>query len=115
MVGLTAVVICEQVLMELYNLLRNPTVMSGEPLDAASAVEMIERFRLHPRWRIVENASVMQDVWRYARGPHFPRRRIFDARIALTLICHGVTDLATVNSKDFQGFGFAKVWNPLKD
>jgi len=25
----------------------------------------------------------------------------------------GVTDFATANTKDFQGMGFLKVWNPL--
>ena len=26
---------------------------------------------------------------------------------------HGVTEFATANVKDFQGFGFTRVWNPL--
>jgi hypothetical protein len=26
----------------------------------------------------------------------------------------GVTDLATVNTKDFVGLGFVRVWNPLR-
>jgi hypothetical protein len=31
----------------------------------------------------------------------------------ITLTQQGVTEFATVNEKDFQGFGFARVWNPL--
>lgn len=31
----------------------------------------------------------------------------------MTLRHYGVTDLATRNKKDFQGFGFGKVWDPL--
>jgi toxin-antitoxin system PIN domain toxin len=108
------VVICELVLIELYNLLRNATVMSGNPLDAESAVRIIRRFRRHPRWGLIENAPVMENVWEYARQSDFPRRRIFDARIALTLHHHGVTEFATVNLKDFRTFPFKRVWNPLE-
>jgi predicted nucleic acid-binding protein len=36
-----------------------------------------------------------------------------DARLALTLRHHGVTEFATSNVKDFEGFGFNRVWNPL--
>lgn len=31
----------------------------------------------------------------------------------ITLRHHEVTHLATVNVRDFQSFGFEKVWNPL--
>lgn len=107
------VIICELVLTELYNLLRNPTVMNGRPLSPAEAVNHIGRFRRHPRWRLVENAPIMEQVWEHARTGSFPRRRIFDARIALTLLHHGVTEFATVNLKDFRDFPFQRVWNPL--
>jgi hypothetical protein len=40
-------------------------------------------------------------------------RRIIDARLGFTLRHHGVNQLATVNTKDFQEFGFQRVWNPL--
>ena len=39
--------------------------------------------------------------------------RLIDVRLALTLRYHGVTDFATANVKDFNGLGFARVWNPL--
>lgn len=107
------VVICELVLTELYNLLRNPSVMSGNPLSAGEAVEVVRRFRRHPRWRCVENAPIMDQVWQFAQEHDFPRRRIFDAKIALTLLHHGVNEFATVNLKDFRFFGFKKIWNPL--
>jgi len=107
------VVICEMVLTELYNLLRNSAVMSGNPLGPDESVDLIRRFRRHPRWRLVENAPIMEQVWEYAREASFPRRRIFDARIALTLLHHGVQEFATVNLKDFRHFPFQRVWNPL--
>jgi len=56
---------------------------------------------------------IVDDVWAAAGQRGFARRRIFDARLALTLRSHGVTDLATANGKEFSGFGFAKAWNPL--
>lgn len=87
--------------------------MSGNPLRAGEAVEVIQRFRRHPRWRCIENAPIMDQVWQFAGDQDFPRRRIFDAKIALTLLHHGVTEFATVNLKDFRSFGFQKIWNPL--
>ena len=44
----------------------------------------------------------------------FARRRIIDARLALTLRAAGVTDLATRNIKDFTDFGFNRVWDPFQ-
>jgi len=32
---------------------------------------------------------------------------------ALALQAFGVTEFATANIKDFEGLGFAKVWNPI--
>ena len=57
----------------------------------------------------------MNAVWGHASEESFARRRIIDARLALTLRHHGVTELATANVKDFNGFGFERVWNPLQD
>jgi predicted nucleic acid-binding protein len=64
---------------------------------------------------LLEHAPVMERVWQISAQPHFARRRIFDARIALTLIHHGVTSLATANVKDFEDLGFERVWNPLAE
>jgi hypothetical protein len=30
------------------------------------------------------------------------------------MTAQGVTELATVNVKDFEGLGFRKVWNPIQ-
>ncbi len=46
------VAISEFVLLELYNLLRNPAVLA-RPLKASAAVEVCEAFRQHPRWQLV--------------------------------------------------------------
>lgn len=49
----------------------------------------------------------------YVHGKQFARRRIIDARLALTLHHHGVREFATANVNDIKGFGFTRVWNPL--
>ena len=44
----------------------------------------------------------------YARLP-----KVCDVRAALAMIAQGVTEFATANVKDYEGFGFRKVWNPI--
>ncbi len=110
------VAISEFILAELYGLLRNPTVIK-RPLEADEAVEVIQAYRHHPRWRLigftVESRPLHDALWEKARRKDFAFRRFYDARSALTMIAQGVTEMATVNVKDFEGFGFRKVWNPL--
>jgi toxin-antitoxin system PIN domain toxin len=110
--GRDDVVMCELVLLELYLLLRNPAVVT-RPLSAEAAVAVCRAYRSNPMWRLIENAPVMGKVWTMAARKEFPRRRIVDARLARTLLHHGVTELATANVKDFDGLGFSRVWNPL--
>jgi len=106
-------VMCELVLVELYGLLRNPAVLA-EPLPAHAAVAFVQTLREHPRWELVDYpGGIMTAVWTHAASPQFPRRRIYDTRLALTLRHHGVTEFATANVKDFQDLGFTRVWNPL--
>ena len=111
------VVISEFILRELYNLLRNPAVLT-KPLSAAAAVDVCEAFRQHPLWHIVgfpPDSRMFHDaLWPRLREKNFARRRAYDWRVALSLLRLGVTEFATVNVKDFEGLGFAKVWNPLK-
>ena len=94
------VAIYELVLVELYVLLRNSAVVKN-PLDPADAVSLIEPFRQHPSWRLIDypgqTSTVMDEVW----------------RLALTLRHHGVTEFATRNETHFTGFGFTRLWNPL--
>jgi len=106
------VLLCELVLVELYLLLRNPRVVD-QPLSAKQAAATCMAWRTNPNWRVVESAPVMDEVWRIAGRANFPRRRIIDARLARTLVHHGVTELATRNTRDFSGFGFERVFDPL--
>jgi len=106
------VAICELILLELYQLLRNPAVLPA-PLSAPDAAGVCETWRNNPRWAVIENAPIMDKLWTIARRPDIARRAVFDARIALTLRHHGVTDFATRNTADFEGFGFTRVINPI--
>lgn len=106
-------VICELVLVELYLLLRNEKIIYKK-LSPQVICTLINKFRTHPTWRLIENAPVMTEVWKQTATQQFARRRIFDIRLAFTLQHHGVKQFATANTKDFKGLGFDKVWNPLK-
>lgn len=110
------VALSEFILTEFYLLLRNPAVLT-HPLDAPTAAAVITSYRKHPRWKTLgfpPRSRDLHDVlWKQAAARDFARRRIYDARTALSLIAFGVTDFATLNVKDFQHLGFQKVWNPL--
>jgi uncharacterized protein len=106
------VMVCELMLVELYLKLRNSKIFPT-PMDASVAVAWCKSLRDNKNWALIESAPVMADVWREASHKNFALRRIIDARLALTLRHHGVTEFATSNLKDFQGFGFSRVWNPL--
>ena len=112
------VAISEFVLTEFYLLLRNPAVLT-QPLTAPEAVAVIQSYRQHPRWKILgfppTSRELHAELWRQAAVPRFARRRIYDTRTALSLRAFGVTEFATTNVKDFQGFGFVKVWNPVAE
>lgn len=110
------VAISEFILAEFYGLLRNPSVLK-HPLTAEEAVEVIQTYRNHPRWRLIgfptESRPLHDALWKKATAKSFAFRRLYDTRSALTLIAQGVTEFATVNVKDFEGVGFRRVWSPI--
>lgn len=111
------VAISEFILVEFYGLLRNPAVLN-RPLTAAEAVEVVQAYRHHPRWRLLgftpESRPLHDALWERASAGTFGFRRIHDTRSALTMVVQGVTEFATVNTKDFKGVGFRRVWSPLE-
>ena len=111
------VAVSEFILAEFYGLLRNPAVLK-RPLGAAEAVDVIQAYRHHPRWRLLgfppESRSLHDALWEMAAGKTFAFRRVYDTRSALTMVVQGVTEFATVNTKDFEGVGFHRVWSPLE-
>jgi uncharacterized protein len=115
-----AVVLCcvrvqrvEQVLVELYVLLRNQAVLR-RPYGPKEAVGIVKHLRRHPAWQLIDHdPRVMSEVWDAAGRAPFARSRIYDARLAFTLRRHGVTHFATRNVKHFDGLGFQSVFDPL--
>ena len=110
------VALSEFILTEFYLLLRNPAVLA-KPLSPPEAVSVIQSYRQHPRWKVLgfppTSLELHTQLWKQAASPGFARRRIYDTRTALSLRAFGVTEFATANVKDFQDFGFGRVWNPL--
>ena len=101
--------VSELVLIELYSLLRNVAILR-RPLSPLQAVEGIERLRSNPHWTILKGAvDVSEQVWRVAATRDFPRRAIFDARLAYSLAAEGVTR----NVGDFRRFDAFEVFDPL--
>jgi predicted nucleic acid-binding protein len=113
-----AVAISELILAEPYGLLRNPAVLQ-RPRAAREAVDVIQTYRHHPRWKLIgfppESRPIHDRMWKKASSRDFGFRRLYDVRSALTMIAQGVTEFATVNETDFKDAGFTKVWNPLLD
>ena len=110
------VAVSELVLVEFYTLLRNPAVLL-RPLGPSAAVDVVQAYRRHPRWILLgfdpDSITLHDELWPLAADPGFGRRRIYDARLALSLRRQGITAFATANVKDFSGYGFARVWNPV--
>lgn len=105
--------ISELALIEYYVLLRNPAV-STNPLSAQQAVSVIKTVRANPNWTVLKaTTDVSEDVWRAASKSDFPRRAIFDARLAYSLAADGVKRFATRNVADFQRFGLFEVFDPI--
>ena len=108
-------VLCELVLIELYMQLRNATVFV-KPYSAKESAAYCQALKQNPIWRCVDyDNAVSTKLWHWAATTKAGFRRIIDARLGLTLRHHGVTEFATANTKDFQEFGFQRVWNPLSD
>lgn len=106
------VAVAELMLVELYLKLRNAKIFPA-PLTPAQAATVCQAYRNNRAWMLVDHAPIMDATWRLAATRGFAFRRIIDARLALTLIHHGVREFATSNVKDFHGLGFDRVWNPL--
>ncbi|MEO8614571.1 MAG: PIN domain-containing protein [Luteolibacter sp.] len=106
-------VLCELVLVEVYMQLRNPAIFPN-PQSAEEASNYCRRLRIDTGWRHIDyDPAVSAKLWKWASSTQGGIRQIIDARLALTLRHHGVTRFATANVKQFQGFGFTEVWNPL--
>ncbi|MDL5045391.1 hypothetical protein QQ054_04970 [Oscillatoria amoena NRMC-F 0135] len=107
------VVVSEFMLVELYLKLRNAKIFR-EPMTAKEAADVCQGFRSNTNWELSSTGPDMDEIWKQAAKRDFATRRIVDLRLGLSLVQQGVSEFATANTKDFQGMGFARVWNPLK-
>jgi uncharacterized protein len=106
-------ILADQVLLEYYRLVRNPSVL-GHPLDSATAARQIQYFREKAG---CAHCSYETALWpklsSLLQAPSFPARRTFDAVLAVTLKAHGVKRFFTRNKADFEPFGWFEVVNPI--
>ncbi len=106
-------VLCELVLVELYMQLRNPAIFA-KPYTARESAAHCAALKQNLAWRCIDYDSLVSSkLWVWARETKAGFRQMIDARIAFTLLHHGVTRFATANVKHFKGFGFVEVWNPI--
>ena len=106
-------IIADQLWFELYRLLRNPVVLE-KPLSAAEASSTVKWYRESTDWlQCSWEPDLMTDIYDIWSKDDFAARKCFDARLALTLKNHGVTEFYTRNTDDFKSLGFFKVINPL--
>ena len=105
--------VAELVLVELYLLIRNPTVFP-RPYSAIEAADTCLRLRQNPLWQVVECRPIMSRVWSDIAQDQFPRRRIIDVRLAHTLHTAGVRSFATRNVDDFTDLGLFQTFDPLR-
>lgn len=107
--------VTDYVLVEIYNALRNPAIFKN-PLSASDAATQCMKYINETPWQYIDYLpGIGKNLWKFAAMAGAARRRIFDARIALTLVENGIVEFATANVKDFKGFGFKRVWNPLEE
>jgi hypothetical protein len=111
--GTEEFVLCELILLELYMQLRNPAIFA-KPYSASESAQYCLALKQNPAWRCIDyDPKVSQKLWAWAASTQAGFRQMIDARIAFTLLHHGVTRFATANVKHFKDFGFQQVWNPL--
>lgn len=106
-------ILSDQVLFEFYRGLRNPRILE-RPLDHRKALRQIEFLReesgvLHCAYETTFWPDLMKG---FSKDPS-KASHIFDRVLAVTLRQQGVTTFYTRNTKDFRGFGFKSVVNPI--
>ncbi len=106
-------IIADQVYLELYKALRNPRIF-GKPYGAEGAFSKVQMLRDHCGLRRCCYGDVVWDqLATRIQRPDFPYQRTHDAVLAETLLKAGVHTFYTRNTKDFEGYGFASLVNPI--
>lgn len=108
-------IIADQVYIELYKALRNPRIF-GKPYGAEEAFARVQTLRDECGFRrCCYGDAVWDQLAARIQRTDFPYQRTHDAVLAETLLKAGVQILCTRNIKDFEGYGFATLVNPIDD
>jgi predicted nucleic acid-binding protein len=106
-------IIADQVLIEFYRALRNPAVFQS-PASAPDAGGMVNFYREEAGCqRCCFELEMWQWLERHLKSSRFEAKRTYDAVLAVTLISNTVDVFYTRNTRDFRGFGFRSVVNPI--
>jgi toxin-antitoxin system PIN domain toxin len=106
-------ILSDQVLFEFYRALRNSKILQN-PLNHQQALKQVEFLRNRSGIRpCAYNTGLWSDLINGFGQGNPKSTHIFDRVLAVTLRHHGVTTFYTRNTKDFEGFGFTVVINPI--
>lgn len=107
-------ILADQVLIEFYRALRNPAVFQS-PTTAPDAWGIINFYREEAGCqRCCFELEMWHRLEHHLKSRRFEAKRTFDAVLAITLIGNAVQVFYTRNTKDFKGFGFRSVINPIE-
>lgn len=106
-------IISDQVYMELYKLIQNPSVLE-HPLSRKEAFDIIHYYRNESGWLCCSyDVRYWQDMVPYLQSTDYSSAKIFDLRLAATLKNNDVKKLYTRNTKDFSLFPWLEAVDPL--
>jgi predicted nucleic acid-binding protein len=100
-----------QNLVEFWNVCTRPTVNNGLGLssaETAARAEIIERsFRLLP-----DTERVHAEWRRLVVAYQVAGKQVHDTRLAACMLCHGVTNILTLNDRDFKRYSGISAVHP---
>lgn len=99
-----------QVLMEFLHVITWQRL--GAPLPLPDAIQIVQDY-LDTGVTILYHQPTQLDTLLNLLKTVTTRKKMFDVALVATLKDHGISGLYTVNTKDFEEFGFLDVKNPL--
>jgi toxin-antitoxin system PIN domain toxin len=107
-------ILADQVLIEFYRALRNPAVFQS-PTTAPDAWGIVNFYREEAGCqRCCFELEMWHRLEHHLKSSRFEAKRTFDAVLAITLTSNAVQVFYTRNTKDFKGFGFRSVIDPIE-
>lgn len=104
-------VITAQVLIELWVVATRPANVNGFGWTPAQTHQVVVSFRA--QFALLEDTPAVFTYWLTLVAVNgVEGKRAHDARLAATMLAHGVTTLLTLNPKDFMGFPGLVILHP---